>query len=88
MFCVYLLSSSDLENTKTCVNNFNSYIGDLPTIQEANATDKAVSGDPAERNLKLWIGVTFKSDRKFESGVCFCEKKNRLGFCQKTFVSK
>ncbi len=34
------------------MNYFNSYIGDHPTIQEANATDKAVSGDPAERNLE------------------------------------
>ena len=57
--CVYLLSSSDLENIKTCIN-FSSYIGDLPTIQEANTIDKAVNGDPAERNLKLWIGVTFE----------------------------
>ena len=75
------------------MNYFNSYIGDHPTIQEANATDKAVSGDPAERNLKLWIGVTFKSDRKERLKICqaayfFCEKKSRLGFCQKTFVSK
>ena len=70
------------------MNNFNSYIGDLTTIQEANAIDKAVNGDPAKRNLKLWIGVTFKSDRKrtienLSSGVFFCvKKKSRLGFCQ------
>ncbi len=75
------------------MNYFNSYIGDLPTIQEANTIDKAVNGDPAERNLKLWIGVTFKSDRKERLKICqaayfFCKKKAGSDFVKKTFVSK
>ena len=76
--------------------NFNSYIGDYPTTQEANTVDKAVNGDPAERNLKLWIGVTLQSDRKkpiekfVKRRVFFVKKKKpaRILSILKTFVSK
>ena len=55
--------------------SFASYIGDLPTTQEANTTDKAVSGDPAERNLK----TLDRSDKLSDSlsdffGGVFCEE--------------
>ncbi len=56
--------------------NFASYIGDLPTSRPTPPTTRWTIRP--SRNLKLSklvIGVTLKSDRKFESGVCFCEKK-------------